>query len=429
MELLNEKIIGLEFTNGQGKQYKIIKEAERRYGKRYFVVRFLESGTEVEARLDNIMIGNVGDKNNRTCIKSRQDPTEFIGFSGITKLGDEFEVIGYAGKRKKAHMYTVKFKESGSEKDFEKASIQKCLIRDPIRSSDYSMKNFEGVNTQGEKFKVLGLAYIKDGNKLYNVQFEDTGYVGQFYKQYIIKGKIKDIYYPSFLGVACIGNVQSTAEDSPCRNEYVLWCGMINRCYNVNHKSYINYGAKGVTVCERWRCFEYFLEDIVLVENYDKWKANHTLYHLDKDKKQQDVENKVYSLETCQFISVRDNTLDRNIRMGNKTGFIGVAKKSEKTYSVMVNTDYYGSFASGEAAANIYNHVARYRGYPEEYLNTNIPYMSRLECGNYRIHNSRNALVPMIYILDKQRESAVYTDVAELPQMIKVINTNKYNNL
>lgn len=46
-------------------------------------------------------------------------------------------------------------------------------------------------------------------------------------------------------------------------SEYVSWCGMKYRCYNVGCKSYINYGGRGIAVCERWlQSFENFLEDM-----------------------------------------------------------------------------------------------------------------------------------------------------------------------
>lgn len=39
---------------------------------------------------------------------------------------------------------------------------------------------------------------------------------------------------------------------------YGIWSGMKNRCYNKNVKSYENYGAKGVVVCDKWHAFESF---------------------------------------------------------------------------------------------------------------------------------------------------------------------------
>ncbi len=35
--------------------------------------------------------------------------------------------------------------------------------------------------------------------------------------------------------------------------EYSVWRGMINRCYNKNLISYKDYGGRGITVCDRWK--------------------------------------------------------------------------------------------------------------------------------------------------------------------------------
>jgi hypothetical protein len=38
---------------------------------------------------------------------------------------------------------------------------------------------------------------------------------------------------------------------------------MIARCENPDHGSYKNYGARGITICKRWReSFSTFLEDV-----------------------------------------------------------------------------------------------------------------------------------------------------------------------
>lgn len=45
--------------------------------------------------------------------------------------------------------------------------------------------------------------------------------------------------------------------------EYRSWQSMKARCCNSNHKSYKNYGGRGITVCERWKySFEAFLSDM-----------------------------------------------------------------------------------------------------------------------------------------------------------------------
>lgn len=45
--------------------------------------------------------------------------------------------------------------------------------------------------------------------------------------------------------------------------EYWVWTSMKQRCHDPKCKSFERYGAKGVTVCDRWRnSFENFLEDM-----------------------------------------------------------------------------------------------------------------------------------------------------------------------
>jgi hypothetical protein len=43
---------------------------------------------------------------------------------------------------------------------------------------------------------------------------------------------------------------------------YGSWRGMLDRCSNPKHESFRYYGAKGVTVCDRWRSFENFIADM-----------------------------------------------------------------------------------------------------------------------------------------------------------------------
>jgi hypothetical protein len=45
--------------------------------------------------------------------------------------------------------------------------------------------------------------------------------------------------------------------------EYRAWRGAIQRCYNPKNKDFKNYGARGITMCSRWRySFENFLADM-----------------------------------------------------------------------------------------------------------------------------------------------------------------------
>lgn len=43
---------------------------------------------------------------------------------------------------------------------------------------------------------------------------------------------------------------------------YGVWLSMRRRCHDPNSKSYPDYGARGITVCDRWSAFENFLADM-----------------------------------------------------------------------------------------------------------------------------------------------------------------------
>jgi hypothetical protein len=46
------------------------------------------------------------------------------------------------------------------------------------------------------------------------------------------------------------------------KSEYQSWRNMLARCTDPSHKNYKNYGARGITVCERWSKFKNFMLDM-----------------------------------------------------------------------------------------------------------------------------------------------------------------------
>ena len=45
-------------------------------------------------------------------------------------------------------------------------------------------------------------------------------------------------------------------------NEYRVWDSMIRRCHSPSHYAFKDYGARGITVCDKWKNFEGFIEDM-----------------------------------------------------------------------------------------------------------------------------------------------------------------------
>ncbi len=60
--------------------------------------------------------------------------------------------------------------------------------------------------------------------------------------------------------------------------EYWAWAHMIQRCQNPNNKSYKDYGARGIVVCDRWREFANFIADIGT-----KPTPDHTIERINND--------------------------------------------------------------------------------------------------------------------------------------------------
>ena len=164
------------------------------------------------------------------------------------------------------------------------------------------------VNNQGCSFFIVEYINAKD----VWVQFENGV---KMHTQYICckKGEVLNPYHKSQCGVGYIGLMGDNSRPKTNGREYILWRNMIKRCYDENSQKS---SYKDVTVCERWHCFANFLEDIKLIDGYELWLKNPKTMALDKDIKQQNVENKVYSLQTCTFITVSENTKERNVRHG-----------------------------------------------------------------------------------------------------------------
>lgn len=132
-----------------------------------------------------------------------------------------------------------------------------------------------------------------------DVQFLKTGYtkIGTF-PQAVKAGKIKDIYSPSYHGVACIGDLSAISKERIKMLRHT-WTSMISRCYDPSRVGYEKYGGQGVIVSNRWKVLEFFLKDVIELENWHLKLDHPQEYSLDKDF----WNTNMYSKETCVWLS------------------------------------------------------------------------------------------------------------------------------
>ncbi len=227
------------------------------------------------------------------------------------------------------------------------------------------------------KFKILRRVENnkKSNHIMVEIMFIDTGTITTTRLCDVLVGNVRDRYRKTIHGVACIGNASSYDDG------YKLWLGMINRCYNKNLNIYYRYGGKGVRVCDKWLCCEYFLQDLPYIDGYDNWVKNKSLYHIDKDIKQRHIpmNQRVYSLETCCFIQACDNVVEARLEknLKNDKKYIGVRKVRNKFNAyISVNgcTHNIGTYETEELAAAAYNNAANYF-YNNRIVLNDVPYI------------------------------------------------------
>ena len=183
-----------------------------------------------------------------------------------------------------------------------------CLLTSD--RSRYSVGN-KITNKHGQTYTVMAkeTKYYPSGKRYteYKVQMEPTKSIKYVSDARIQSGAyIKDPFMPSVWGIGYLGDYEGGCEHF---RPYKMWRSMLHRCYIPTDPYWGVYGGAGVTVDERWHCFSNYLEDIKTLEGYNEELVNNGTLSLDKDKKQVGVKNKVYSKDTCVFLTRSENEL------------------------------------------------------------------------------------------------------------------------
>lgn len=192
----------------------------------------------------------------------------------------------------------VEFLSSGLRKRCTTNNIRTGQVRDDSLLPDDIPIGAIFESSNFGRFVIVGKSKVK--RSYATVQFEDTGTLASFRYDDIRNGSVMDRNKRSVFGIGFIGygRYKSTSTN---RKAYKCWNRMLERCYSERwHKSKPTY--KGCTVCDEWHNFQNFAEWY-----YDNFPKDGGDYHLDKDLGCYGMSGKIYSPETCIFVTPEVN--------------------------------------------------------------------------------------------------------------------------
>lgn len=81
-------------------------------------------------------------------------------------------------------------------------------------------------------------------------------------------------------------------------SEYGIWRSILTRCYNKKHPSSKNHGRRGITICNRWKLFSNFLEDMG-----ERPSKNHCIDRINNDGN--------YEPSNCRWVTWKEQQNNR----------------------------------------------------------------------------------------------------------------------
>lgn len=123
-------------------------------------------------------------------------------------------------------------------------------------------------------------------------------------------------------------------------NEYHVWSSMKARCYKKNTWNYSRYGGRGIFVCEEWKYFSKFIEDIG-----PRPSKKHQLDRIDV--------NGPYCKENCRWTTPNINAANRP-RWTNKMGSYRKGQKFVSKIGINNKVIHIGTFDTEKDARDAY---------------------------------------------------------------------------
>ena len=110
------------------------------------------------------------------------------------------------------------------------------------------------IDLTGQRFGKLTVISFAGANKWRNMRFNCQCDCGG--KSIVSSGDLRKGHTSS------CGCMERKTHGMSKTATYLVWNNMIQRCTNLKNKDYKHYGARGISVCERWRKFKNFFEDM-----------------------------------------------------------------------------------------------------------------------------------------------------------------------
>jgi hypothetical protein len=103
-------------------------------------------------------------------------------------------------------------------------------------------------------------------------------------------------------GKCCVAVRNGDTWNKKRSRAYIAWINMRQRCLNPRNKDFVNYGARGITICDRWKLFANFLLDM------GQPPKGLSIDRIDN--------NAGYSADNCRWATKRQQLLNRRTCIG-----------------------------------------------------------------------------------------------------------------
>lgn len=116
------------------------------------------------------------------------------------------------------------------------------------------------VGTRCGRLLIVGEAKTEHGRSAWLCRC-DCGELKAIRKSYLRRCAVKSCGCLKSDVMRAVGRASKTHGKTKT-SEYRSWADMLSRCNNENHRAWKYYGGRGISVCERWRKFENFFDDM-----------------------------------------------------------------------------------------------------------------------------------------------------------------------